>query len=52
MRGEMPDLTLLPPDLQMYMRDNLDKMIENYGGAVNTQIIPLIDCVFLAGYHC
>ncbi|NJR17138.1 MAG: hypothetical protein HC785_16435 [Calothrix sp. CSU_2_0] len=34
MKGEMPDLTLLPPDLQQHLRDNLEKMMENYNGAV------------------
>ena len=38
MRGEMPDLTLLPSDLQLYLRDNLDKMIANYGGSVSTTL--------------
>lgn len=34
MRGEMPDITLLPADLQMYIRDNLDKFVDNYAGSV------------------
>jgi len=42
MRGEMPDLTLLPADLQIYIRDNLDKFIGADGGTQELSVEEIL----------
>jgi hypothetical protein len=35
MRGEMPDLTKLPLDLQQYIKDNFDRLISSLQNTVS-----------------
>lgn len=38
MRGEMPDLTKLPMDLQQHIKDNIDRLISPLENMVRTFI--------------
>lgn len=51
-RGEMPDLSLLPPDLLMYLRDNFEKLVGAYDGSVCYLISYCILSLLLAGRFC
>jgi hypothetical protein len=41
MRGEMPDLTKLPMDLQQYIKDNFDNLI----GSLQNTVSPKINLI-------
>jgi hypothetical protein len=49
MRGEMPDLTLLPPDLQQHLKDNWETMFSAFGDTVGLKKCNLKYSFFLAG---
>jgi hypothetical protein len=50
MRGEMPDLTLLPPDLQQHLKDNRETMFSTLGDTVGLKNVTRNNPSFLAGY--
>lgn len=50
MRGEMPDISLLPLDLQNYIRENMDTMFRSFSNTVS--LFELFYLFLLAKHLC